>query len=219
MKPSHKRIASFAAAVMVSASVIAPQIHLAQNPLIRLDLAVLLEAVVAQIVLATVLFLVMKMRLVWFAFMAYIWSATDDAPVYLDSIFTWPEVTSGFQHLFLEAILHLLTLMFLSLTILEAFKMRRQYSKGEVPFKTVSPKNVNILGKSRVILVVALTLIAFVCSYAQNLPIPSFKSISGASWYGLDIIEHVISIVFLYAAIRLILKIPPIVKSESSSRT
>jgi len=43
----------------------------------------------------------------FYAYIAYLFSLTDDAPVYLDSVFTWPEVTGGSQHYVLEVVFHL----------------------------------------------------------------------------------------------------------------
>lgn len=211
------QIARSVALIIVSISVIVPQIYLALNPQVHLNMTIFVETVVIPIVLATTLFLGMKMRIVWLAFMAYIWAVTDDAPVYLDSIFTWPEVTSGFQHFFLEVLFHLLTLFFISLTVGEAFRQRKKRILDEESFKSVShDSSMPARSKSNVMLIMIFALIAFVTSYAQNLPISSLESISGFVWYRLDIVEHIISIALLYLAVRLILTTPKL-KSRTIS--
>src|SRR5271156_724619 len=63
-----------------------------------------------------------KGSLFFFAFMAYFWSLIDDGPVDFDSVLTWPKVTGGPQHIFLEILLHALTLGFLFLALREALK-------------------------------------------------------------------------------------------------
>lgn len=210
------RISFFLGLIIVSLSVIAPQFYLAQNPQVHLDLTIFVEAVLIPVILASVFFLGGGRRIVWFAFMAYIWSITEDAPVYLDSVFTWPEVTSGLQHLFLEVVIHLLTLLFMFLTIREAFRIRKQRFLVQRGLKQHSGNElVSRPTRSKLLLIYGLTLVAFISSYAQNLPLSSFESITGASWYGLDIVEHVISIGLLYAAVRLTLNLPPHVATES----
>lgn len=87
--------------------------------------------------------------------MAYIWALTDDGPVFLDSVFTWPKVTFGLQYYFLEVVLRVLTASFMGFTVWEA-------SKGKP------------ITRSKVFVVFLLTLTAFALSYAQNIPFKSF---------------------------------------------
>ena len=169
--------------LLVSVAVIAPQWYLALNPQINLGIVDLLGAVVLPIAIACILFLAGKRRILLYAFLAYIWALTEDAPVYLDSVFTWPEVTSGFQHLFLEILVHALTLVFMALTVREAIKGTR-------------------ISASKSAKVALLVAIAFIFSYAQNLPIDAIQDAVVRSWYELDIIEHLISVAFLWLAVR-----------------
>ena len=153
------------------------------------------EAVIIPIALATVLFLKTGRMTIWFAFMAYIWSVTEDAPVYLDSVFSWPEVTSGFQHIFLEILFHLLTFVFMAMAYLSVLLSKKD-QKDSVTFKY-------LLLSWKFYLGFALLSTSFVLSYAQNLPLSQFESISGIPWYNLDIEEHTLSIMFLYATVRI----------------
>ena len=210
MRRLRMQLVGSVAIIIVSMSVIAPQIYLALNPQVHLQTTIFVGTVVAPIVLATVLFLGLKMRIVWFAFMAYIWAVTEDAPVYLDSIFTWPEVTSGLQHLFLEVLLHLLTLFFISLTVREAFRLREKRIRHEESLVTSNDSIFTRISKANVLLIVILALLAFVLSYAQNLPISSLKSITGPAWYRLDIAEHIISVLLLYLAVKFTLNTPKV---------
>ena len=186
--------------------------YLAENPQINLNSTYFVEAVVIPIVLASGIFLGGRRWIIWFAFMAYIWSVTDDAPVYLDSVFTWPEVTSGFQHYFLEVLLHILTLFFMSLTIREAFRLQRQrrstvevVAQGDISSsdRSVLPKQNN---NRKLLLMLSLFVVAFVSSYAQNLPLHFFQTISGTAWYRLDIVEHIVSIAFLFGTVKVAMK-------------
>jgi hypothetical protein len=118
----------------------------------------------------------------FFAFVAYFFSLVEDAPVYLDSIFTWPEVTSGAQHVLLEVILHLLTFLFIFLTLREA--------RGGRPDTG-----------DRLLLTFLLTIPAFVSSYAQNLPLEVVREVVERNFYALDLAEHLASVVLLWLAV------------------
>lgn len=122
-------------------------------------------------------------RLLFFAFMAYFWSLIDDGPVGFDSVFTWPEVTSGLQHTFLEILLHALTLGFMYLAIREALKGTGLASGGRVK-------------------VSLLVLAAFWASYAQNTPLSWVQALTASNWYALDAVEHTVSVAFFALAIR-----------------
>jgi hypothetical protein len=123
-------------------------------------------------------------RLVFFAFIGYFWSLVDDAPVSFDSVYTWPAVTSGFQHILTEVLLHILTAVFFYLAIREAAKGR----------SIASPRKVRQ--------VILLTLGAFWASYFQNTPLEAVQLVARNAWYPLDIVEHVVSVALLYFAIR-----------------
>ncbi len=117
----------------------------------------------------------------FYAYLAYFISLVDDAPVYFDSVFTWPEVTGGNQHYILEVTFHLLTLLFMLLAL----------SKFVKPSKLFS---------TRMAMPILLISIAFLLSYAQNLPIDVLKSLIQGDWYLLDILEHALSVMFFAAS-------------------
>ena len=166
---------------VVSFFVIAPQIYLAQNPQVNLNFWFLFIAVILPTMIAAALFLLRGRRILFFAYLALIWAVTEDAPVYLDSLFTWPEVTSGFQHSLLEILFHCLTIVFVSLVVREATKSKEGKLSVEV---------------------LILAVLAVVTSYAQNIPLDFVKVIVSTSWYALDIFEHIASVIFLYLAVR-----------------
>ena len=179
-----KTILTIFAIGVVSLALLAPQWYLALNPQLNLDWTDFVLAVVLPIALALAFFEIWKQRILLFAFFAFIWSATDDAPVYLDSVFTWPEVTSGPQHVFLEILIHVLTIIFLYLTVREALKGTK-------------------ITRQKIILVAILSALAFAFSYAQNIPLNVIKEATADSWYQFDIVEHLLSLVFLSLAVLL----------------
>ena len=122
-------------------------------------------------------------RLLFFAFMAYFWSLIDDGPVDFDSVLTWPEVTGGLQHIFLEVLLHALTLGFLWLALWEALK-GSEVSAG------------------RRLRVAALGLGSFWASYFQNTPFLALGNLPSGSWYPLDAAEHLVAVALLCLALR-----------------
>ena len=123
-----------------------------------------------------------KNRVMLYAFLAYFWALVDDGPVNLDSVFTWPEVTTAPPHLLLEILYHALTLTFAILAVVEA-------GRGTAR------------GKGRLALISALVAVAFVLSYAQNLPIYEMQYLAEYGWYQLDLVEHALSALVLYLAI------------------
>ncbi len=125
-----------------------------------------------------------KKKIIAFASLAFFWSLIDDAPVNFDSVYTWPEVTNGLHHDIMEIVLHALTLFFLYLTIHEALK-------GTNPSET------------RVVKAYFLTFVAFILSYTQNIPLDMIQDIVTKYWYQLDVVEHILAAIFLYAAIRI----------------
>jgi hypothetical protein len=122
-------------------------------------------------------------RVYLFVFLAYFWSVTDDAPVNLDSIYTWPEVTSGLQHTTTELLLHALTLLFLCLAVREAVKGSRK------------------LAFSRWFTVSILTMAAFGAASVSIIPLPSLQAAITTNWYEIDAVGHVTSIGLMCAAL------------------
>lgn len=123
-------------------------------------------------------------RVAFFAFMAYFWSLVDDAPVGFDSISTWPEVTSGFQHTLTEVILHVLTAAFMFLAM-----------RGAVGRIGIAPVRKELQ-------VSILAIAAFWASYFQNTPWGIVQVVARNAWYPLDFAEHAVSLALLYFAIR-----------------
>ena len=122
-------------------------------------------------------------RLLFFGFMAFFWSLVDDGPVNFDSVLTWPEVTGGPQHLFLEVLLHALTLGFLCLGLREA--LRGSSTPG-----------------GRTLGVALLGGIAFWASYFQNTPYTGLENLPPDNWYVLDAVEHLVAVAALWLAVR-----------------
>ncbi len=126
-------------------------------------------------------------RVMLYVFLAYFWALVEDAPVYLDSVYTWPEVTRfhpAEPHLFLEVIYHVLTALFLVLAV--------QQVRGGVK-----------LGTRWVVAVILLMGSAFILAYAQNIPWRYIQDIVESQWYQLDMVEHVLSAVAALAALLL----------------
>ncbi len=154
------------------------------------DVTTLLGGVVLPLVFGSAVLLVARERIALFAFLAYFWSLIDDAPVNFDSVLTWPEVTRAHPagpHIFMEVLLHVLTIVFLCLALREALKGTS-------------------FTKERVFNVSLLTAAAFVLSYAQNLPLDALRTIVEQDWYQLDLAEHLASIILLYIAVRLAMR-------------
>ncbi len=151
------------------------------------DFTSFLVGVAFPLVFGSVIFLAKGRRILLFAFLAYIWSVVDDAPVYFDSVFTWPEVTRfhpAEPHIFLEIVVHVLTGVFLYLTVREALKG-------------------TAMNRQKLFKVSLLTFIAFVLSYAQNIPLAVVQDlVENGGWYQLDVVQHLASIVFLFVAVR-----------------
>ena len=150
----------------------------------RYDLDTLLVGAVVPLVLSLSLPLYSRNRVLLFVFLAYFWSLVEDGPVFLDSVFTWPEVTSAPPHLLLEVLYHLLTAAFLVLAIREAMK------GGPSP----TPKKIAIG---------LLTASAFVLAYAQNIPLDAVQGLVLGQWYSVDAAEHLLSALLLFLALRL----------------
>jgi len=149
-----------------------------------------LVGVALPLALGSALLLAGRQRLLLFVFLAYFWSLVDDAPVNFDSVLTWPNVTRhnpAAPHYFLEVVLHVLTIFFLSLAV-------RESSEG---------KAVDSRKKFEIAL---LTLVAFSSSYLQNAPLGVIRHLVTHHWFELDLLEHIASGAFLYFALRLALK-------------
>lgn len=170
------------AVLFVISLVLVPQCYLALvQP--NLDWTVFAYAVALPAILGSAVFLALGKRVYLYVFLAYLWSATDDAPVNLDSVYTWPEVTSGLQHVLTEVLLHALTVLFLYLAVREAFK-----GSGKLPFSTWFTVSL-------------LTAAAFVVASVSIIPLPSLQAAISTSWYQIDIVAHGISLGLLCAAL------------------
>lgn len=150
----------------------------------RYDLSVLLVGAVVPLALSVVLPLYSRNRTLLFVFLAYYWSLVEDGPVFLDSVFTWPEVTSAPPHLLLEVLYHLLTAAFLVLAV-------REWMKGRPG------------SASKTVVIGLLIAAAFVLAYAQNIPLGPIQSVVLGQWYALDVAEHVFSALVLLLALGL----------------
>ena len=167
------------------------------------NLQTLVLSVVLPLVLGTAILSVRRKKVLVFAYLAYIWAIVDDAPVYFDSVLTWPEVTRFhpfLPRLIMNIVIHVLTLFFMYAAVSSAG--RRGKDNRSEP----------LLRNFRVVI---LTLVAFVLAYAQNIPINIIQSAVDHSWYSFDVVSKLLSIVFLYLAIRLAGK-QGIVQTESA---
>ena len=141
------------------------------------DLSTLVIGAVIPLAASVLLALATGNRILLYSFLAYFWALVDDGPVFLDSVFTWPEVTRfhpAAPHLFLEVLYHLLTAVFLVLAVREA-------AKGETR------------STARTVGALILTASAFVLAYAQNIPVTAIQEVVESQWYQLDVIEHISS--------------------------
>jgi hypothetical protein len=168
-----RRLASGAAAITV---LVATEVYVGYNQ--TFDFSTFLFGVAIPLAVGYALFRRRDDRFLLFAFLGYLCSVVDDAPVNFDSIFTWPEVTRFnpvLPHLTLELLLHLATLGFMFLSV-------REVSGGALGLRT---------GRLGIYLLIT---IAFLLSYFQNIPLHSVQSIARSSWYQLDITEHIASV-------------------------
>jgi hypothetical protein len=157
------------------------------------DATTFMVSVVLPLVLGSAILSVRKNRILLFAFIAYLWAVLDDAPVFLDSVLTWPEVTRFhpfLPRLFMNVVIHALTALFLFLTIRESIKWT----------------SVRLRDALRVIV---LTSMAFVLAYAQNIPLTAIQNIVETSWYPFDFTEKLVSTFLLYLAVREAMKLKP----------
>jgi hypothetical protein len=183
----RKTLLDVASIALLAIAVIIPQVYL-QITQVNLTWTALFWAVIFPILLSLVLFVPRRRWILLLAFLAYIWALTDDAPVYFDSVFTWPEVTSGFQHFFLEILLHVLTFVFMASAVVVA------WGKG---------RRVGVSRYRKIFASMILAVVAFILAYAQNLPFHAMELLVKKSWFELDVIEHIASVAFLFFAIRI----------------
>jgi len=154
------------------------------------DATTFLVSVLLPLVLGSAFLLVRKERIALFAFLAYFWAVVDDGPVFFDSVLTWPEVTRFhpfLPRLFMNIVIHALTVLFLYLAI-------RESTKGTGASLRKSPR------------VIILTSAAVVAAYAQNIPLTAVQNVVDASWYAFDITEKSVSIFLFCMALWLAMK-------------
>jgi hypothetical protein len=133
--------------------------------------------------------IVARRKVLLLASVGFYWSLVEDGPVYLDSVFTWPEVTRfnpAAPHLFLEVLYHVLTAVFFILALREA-------GRGIA------------LERRELIAVTLLTFCAFVSAYAQNIPLSEIQNFVEMNWFLLDFIEHLLSAILLFVAIKVVI--------------
>jgi len=157
------------------------------------DATTLMISVVSPLVFGSAIFSLRKNRILLFSFLAYIWAVVDDAPVFFDSVLTWPEVTAFhplFPRLEVNVAIHALTLLFLYLALRESLK-----GTG--------------LGVLQAPGAVILAFVAFVIAYAQNIPLYAIQVTVETSWFQFDFAEKLLSILFLYFAFREAARLKP----------
>ena len=151
------------------------------------DLTTLIISVILPLCLGSFFLALTGERILVYAFLAYIWAVVDDMPVFFDSVLTWPEVTRFhpfLPRLFMNIVIHGLTIGFLYLAIREALKGRT--TKG-----------------IRMYSVALLVLVAFVLAYAQNLPLNIIQNLVENSWYPFDLAEKLASLAVFGIAVYL----------------
>ncbi len=149
------------------------------------DLTTLLVSVVLPLTVGTAIFVVRKNRILLYAFLALFWTVIDDRPVFFDSVLTWPEVTRFhpfLPRLFMNVVIHALTILFLYLVVRESLKGSRVRIR-DVPT------------------VVVAALLSFVLAYAQNIPLSVVQNLVDTSWYPFDLAEKSAAIFFLCLAV------------------
>jgi hypothetical protein len=132
-----------------------------------------------------------KDRTLLFAFLAMFWAVIDDRPIFFDSILTWPEVTRFhpfLPRLFMNVVIHALTIIFLYLTIREAMKGSGVRMR-KVPLR-----------------VIILATVSFAFAYAQNIPLAVIQNVvqagaNPASWFPFDLEAKLSAIFFLCLAV------------------
>jgi hypothetical protein len=110
-----RRLASATATIVV---LVATEVYVGYNQIF--DYTTFLIGVAIPLAVGCILFSRRSDRFLLLAFLGYFWSVVDDAPVYFDSVFTWPEVTRFhpiLPHYTLEVIFHLATFGFMYLSV------------------------------------------------------------------------------------------------------
>lgn len=169
-----RRSASAAATIVV---LVATEIYVGYNQ--TFDYSTLLIGVVVPLASGFILLSRKSDRFLLLAYLGYFWSVVDDAPVNFDSVFTWPEVTRFhpvLPHYTLEVVFHVATFGFMYLSV-------REVLGGGIK-----------LGR-RALRIYLLLALAFLLSYAQNIPLSAVQSMVESSWYQLDVFEHLGSVV------------------------
>ena len=118
------------------------------------DVRTLLLCIVAPLVFGVAILSLRRDRTLLFGFLALFWAVIDDRPIFFDSILTWPEVTRFhpfLPRLFMNIVIHTLTIVFLYLTI-------RESMKGSGVRLSKAPR------------VIILASVAFVFAYAREHP-------------------------------------------------
>jgi len=155
------------------------------------DLTTLVVCVILPVILGSIFISFTKSRIVLFAYLAIIWAVLDDRPIYFDSVLTWPEVTRFnplLPRLFMNVIIHALTVIFLYLSLREA-------TRGKESGFWHSPR------------VLLPAVIFLVLTYAQNIPLSIVQDAvqagtNPASWYPFDVSTKLLALLFLYIALR-----------------
>ena len=177
------RVADVAAIVTVVVVVVAPQYYLACTQ-VNEDWTSFVIAVALPGIMGAGIFIAARRKVLLYGFLAYLWSVTDDNPVNLDSVFTWPEVTTGLHHISMEILLHALTAVFLILALRESLR-------------NAKPSGTRLLSIS------LMAGAAFVLASVSVIPLGALQAAISTRWYEIDILGHLISLFFFYAAIRL----------------
>jgi len=149
------------------------------------DATTLLMSVILPLVLGSAILSVRGKRILLFGYLAYFWAVVDDAPVFFDSVLTWPQVTRFHPFLpriLMNVVIHLATAGFMYLTMLEAIRGTR----------------VRLRNATRII---TLTSLSFVIAYAQNIPLVIIQNVVNSSWFAFDFVEKIVSVLLFSFAV------------------
>ena len=184
----HSLSARVAAVVISVSMLVATQVYYAYNLANTVyGLSILVLGVVMPLAAACVLLMVTDQRAVLLAYIGLFWSIVDDAPIFFDSVLTWPQVTRFhpyLPHLALEVALHLATLGFLvAAAVVAGSSGRRALYRRPLP--------------------IFFAFVSSIFAYSQNLPFPEVQDFITApqSWYELDILEHIAALAFISLAL------------------
>ncbi len=178
-RPWRKSTAARAIAVGATVAILAiSQLYYAfwaRN--VTYDTSVLIFGVLLPLVVGCFLLLGTDQRVLLLGFIGLFWSVVDDAPVFFDSVPTWPRVTRFhpfLPHIVMEIVLHVLTFVFLFASIRFALKQSRGGRRREYAY--------------------LIAFFAFIASYAQNIPLAVIDGYVSQSWYRLDVVERLASV-------------------------